>query len=69
MAKKENAKDEGGKKVTVVLVLAYPCQNSVRYNAIDDATKQLLTSVYLMNEAYQYLNKPDKIVVEVKVGE
>ncbi len=48
-----------------IFVLAYTCKHSVRYNAIDDKTKKIMTSVYVSNDTCARLSAPDKIKITI----
>lgn len=51
-------------KVVVELRRVRKCKHSVRYDAIE-ADKNLMLSVYLMNDAAKLLDGPEAIIVEV----
>lgn len=48
--------------------IVYTCKHSVRFNAIDDASKEVATAIYLANQAYSELGNPKQITVTVKVA-
>ena len=45
------------------------CKHSVVYKPADEKALKVFASVYLMNAAYQELNMPDKIVMEIDAYE
>jgi len=51
--------------VTSFLKLFKHCKNSVRFNSIN-GTDPVLRSVYLGNEAFEELGKPEKITVTLR---
>lgn len=52
------------KAVNVSLVLNEKKKNSVRFDGVGE--KPALTSVYLMNHAYEALGKPQKLLVRIE---
>jgi len=52
-------------KQTAVLQKTKMCKHSVRYDS-DEKEPNVMSSVYLLNEAYEALGKPQEIEVMVR---
>jgi len=56
-----------GANISCTMEKAYECKHSVRYNAADDLTKKMLTSIYIGRIAYDVLKQPEYIIVEINL--
>ena len=52
--------------VVVKLSFEYSCKNSVRFNASTLAGQKVVTSLYLMKDAYDLIEQPKVIEVSVR---
>ncbi len=51
--------------IVAYLIKAYECRHSVRFNASDEDSKNILLSIYISNKTFERLGRPDKIMVEI----